>query len=163
MALIRTRAIVEDRDLGMKAILRRIKSLNGFVVDNGFPENGKTTGRYNMAQLAGVAGVNEFGGNEGNNPPARSFLRSSFDSGIRETKKSIKRNIAVLSEGKISRTKALSNMGKFQVRTIRKKIRFGRFAPLALATIAKKGHATPLLETGQLFDSVQFKVGRFGR
>ncbi len=151
---------VEDRDLGWKAIKARIRSLNGRLVDNGFPEDGKTSGRYSMVQMADVAAKNEFGSGSA---PARSFLRSSFDSGIKNTFRAIKKNVELVGRGTISAENAMQNLGKFSVRQIRKRIQFGRFTPLAPATIAKKGHSTPLLETGQMFETVQFKVGRFGR
>ena len=158
MPTLRVRTI--DIDLGWKQIKRNLMSLNNTSVSNGFPSGGKTSGRYSMEELASVAFENEFGTST---TPKRSFLRSSFDSNLQSTKEAIRKNIILLEKNVIGANSVLTNLGKFSVRQIKQKIRFGRFKKLSPITVRKKGHDVPLLETGQMFNSVQFKIKSFGR
>jgi len=71
----RSFARVIEIDRGWRKISRELKSLNNKVTIVGFPQTGRTSGRYDMHKLINVAAKNEFGWG----PPKRSFLRSAID------------------------------------------------------------------------------------
>jgi hypothetical protein len=53
----------------------------------------------------------------------------------------------------------MSKLGQKMVDDIHRTIDAGNFAPLAPATIAKKGHAKPLIDSGDMYGSVEWREG----
>jgi hypothetical protein len=49
-------------------------------------------------------------------------------------------------------------MGLAAENAVKRKILTGKFAPLKPATIKRKGHSKPLIDTGQLYDSITSQV-----
>jgi hypothetical protein len=111
--------------------------------------------------LAELAAIHEYGA-PGAGIPARSFLRETFQgSGGREA---LVNFLAKLAKGVISERveveKALDMLGAWAVAAIKNRIKAHIDPPNAPATIAAKGSSTPLVDTGQLINSITWEVGK---
>ncbi len=103
-----------------------------------------------------VASFHEFG--RGNNPE-RSFIRSTFD-GNRKAYATMMRKLAdKVITGKMQPKMALGVVGMKVQSDIQKRIETGIAPPLKAATIARKRSTKPLIDTGQLKNSVTYQVG----
>ncbi len=150
---------VRDIDLGWRNVTGQLKLLDGSRIRIGLPPDGKTSGRYSMDKLIEVGFSNEFGAGS---IPERSFVRSAFDENFSSLKLIITFEMNKILSGFGSALRSLNVIGKKVKDDIRGKILTGPFAPLSSRTIAKKGHSTPLIETHQLLNSIQF-IARLGR
>lgn len=102
---------------------------------------------------------NEFGTSR---IPERSFLRSTFDKGSKVYKDTSKEAAAFVVRTGASLDKALAILGLKVSSDVKEAIRSRIDPPNAPSTIAKKGSSTPLIDTGQLLNSIDFEVKRRG-
>lgn len=79
------------------------------------------------------------------NMPARPFMRSA----IKKNKKSWADLLA--------KSRDFDTVGKKMVEDIKESILDGNFKPLKQSTVNKKGHAHVLIDTGKLYDSIDYK------
>lgn len=107
-----------------------------------------------MAQLAAV---HEFGTQDGT-IPERSFIRSSLADHSKEIKRLIKKVTAAIVLGKMDRARALGIVCQKIADGIVAKIDSGVPPPLSDETIRRKGSDHPLIDTGQLKNSVDWKI-----
>lgn len=102
-----------------------------------------------------IAAENEFGTK---NIPARSFMRTSFD----ENRDRISRIIATeydkIIDGQSTVRKSLNLIGLYGVDLIQTKIRSIYTPPNSPRTIAIKKSSKPLIDFGQMIQSVRHKV-----
>lgn len=107
--------------------------------------------------IAEIGAIHEFGA-PGANIPERPFLHP----GIREGADQIARLSQVLlfqlQNGETTKNEALEQLGLLGVRLVQEKIRNGEFVPLSPRTIARKGSSQPLIDTGQMVQSVTFAI-----
>ncbi len=149
---------ITDTDLGYKRIQREFRK-GDKDLDVGILEKegqrlkeGSTSG----VTLAEVATTHEFGAPTAN-IPQRSFLRSTVDEHrgyVEELEDTVTRMIA----GVGSIDSNMRRLGKRVVNDVVTKIQRGIDPALKDATIAKKGISSPLIETGQLINSIDFEV-----
>lgn len=104
-----------------------------------------------------VATFNEFGTADGR-VPERSFVRSTVDENEREYTKRIAQLQGEVLAGRVSSRTALGVLGEEAVSDIRRKMTDGIPPPNAPATVAKKGSSTPLIDTGQLRQAINYEV-----
>lgn len=114
-------------------------------------EKGKT---ITMAQLAAI---HEFGSSDGR-IPERSFMRSSITQNKASLKKLIDSLTGQIVDGKISEIRALGIIGQTVKQNMQAKIRSGLTPPLKPETIRRKGSSKPLIDTGQLINSIEWEV-----
>jgi len=111
---------------------------------------------------AELATIHEFGA-KNNRPPERSFLRSTFDENQQEYKKELDQIGKDFFDGKLPPARVdgeLLLLGEEYRSDIIEKIRSGIPPPLAESTIEEKGgEETPLIRTGQLWNSITAIVG----
>lgn len=100
--------------------------------------------------------VHEFG--RGHNPE-RSFLRKPFDEHVGEITQKIANAAAAIMTGRLTPTGALNQIGLFGVSLSKEAIRKGIPPALQPQTVKRKGSSTPLIDTGQLINSIRHKVG----
>lgn len=115
--------------------------------------------------LALIASVHEFGTDiAGKNNdiriPERSFIRSTLDERSREIDEFVAIQVDLMNEGKQDRASSLRKIGVFLQALIRNKINTGPFEANAPSTIASKGSARPLVDTGRLLQSINFELTR---
>lgn len=110
-----------------------------------------------IATLGEVAISNEFGSPE-RGIPERSYIRSTFDENKEKWLGLMSRQIDKLIEGKTTEEKILATMGEHIKSEIQRKIVDLRTPPNSPETIAKKGSSNPLIDTGQLRQSIDYEV-----
>jgi phage gpG-like protein len=153
----------ERKDKGAEAIRKSVNELRSKsqpFVSVGV-QGSKASASRGGINNATLAAIHEFG-TENGHIPARSFLRSTF----REQRTAM---LSITKElyfqvifKKISMEKALAVIGEKFVSEIKAKITAGIDPPNAESTIARKGSSTPLVDTGQLINSISYKVNTGG-
>jgi len=146
-------AEVIDVDLGWKQICQNFRAMNGKEIKAGALE---TAGNEkNGASIADVATWNEYGTRH---IPSRPFIAIATDEHKGWQSEVKVRMFDVMSpQGNIS--ESLDAIGK-QMKTDIKNVigDRGKLAPNAPATVARKGHNYPLIDTGTLLDSIDYEV-----
>lgn len=115
---------------------------------------------------AAIAAVHEFGSEDGR-IPERSFMRAGILFYRNELRARAKDDLLQVAQGRMSMLTALERLGLAASSNIKRYIRSsgeGTFAPLAPATIAAKtvgGKAgtKPLIDTGNMMQSITYVVG----
>lgn len=153
-----------DKDSGWDRIKRNMKFLDKSTVRVGVmskslskTKSSKGKQVHTLSELLVIAVANEFGTKEsGGHIPARSFLRSTFDEELDAIHlfMSNQYNTFLLRSPKI----ALNRLGIFFTGKVQQKIRNLKTPPNALSTIRKKKSSNPLIDTGQLRQSITHEV-----
>jgi len=153
---------VADKDKGWKEIEKQIEIASKSLVKVGF-QQGETTKlqrKGNRTKKSGfsmpdIAAVNEFGSAK---IPARPFMRTSFDENRDKITSFVQKNYDKILEGKITTKQALGLIGLAMVGLIQKKIRSIVTPPNSPRTIEIKKSSKPLIDFGQMIQSVREKV-----
>lgn len=110
------------------------------------------------AELVTIAAVNEFGSADGH-VPERSFLRSTVDENHKKygdlLQTAVERGI---DKGTTALRRELGRVGAVAAGDVQRKIRDLKDPPNAPSTIAAKGSDNPLVDTGRLRQSIDWKV-----
>lgn len=156
------RATVKDEDFGWRRIESELKKLDGLEVAVGFQEGSETKkevkgqrekqGGISMPQ---IAAENEFGTKT---TPARPFMSTAFDENKVKLNQDLIKLYDKITQGRITATKALNIIGVELVGMIQQKIRQIQTPPNAPFTIKQKGSSKPLIDFGQMIQSVTSKV-----
>lgn len=146
-------------DHGFIGIVKEIGKMKGSFTKVGLPEGGKLAESSDgeitqMSDLITVGAVHEFGA-PNRLIPERSFIRSATDENREKIKKMQQIEIARITGGKSTAKESLQRMGTVMQGLIQRKIRSGEFTPLSPITIQKKGSSRPLIDTGQMLQSIQ--------
>jgi len=144
---------VKVNDAKWRKIIKQVAEMKRATVRVGIMGD---AGDENGVSLAEIAAYHEFGTAT---IPERSFLRSTFYGHAAEglAKMCAKLSKAII-EGKMDEPRALGLLGLWAVSEVRKTIRAGIEPELAPATIAAKGSSLPLVDTGQLINSITWVV-----
>lgn len=144
----------------MKSFLEKMKKSSGRPnVRIGFLGGKVHQGEGESLTVAQIAAYNEFGTER---TPERSFIRSTLDENrqkyIEQTKNLYRR--CVLQQLTVGQ--ALRLMGELIKADIQNKIVNGPFTANSPATIKRKGSSKPLIDTGQMRQSVTYQVKENG-
>ena len=144
-------SIIDQRDL-----------LEDSYVIVGFQEGSVTHaqvkgGRAKKAGLsiAQIAAQNEFGTDR---IPARPFMSTSFDENRSKISRAIQGEYAKIIAGDSTVKKSLNLIGLYMTDLIQTKIRAIHYPPNSPRTIAAKKSSKPLIDFGQMIQSVRHKV-----
>lgn len=153
---------VSDIDKGWHRIKRELRKLDKSFTKVGLPQEGAVaspqregSGREpfsEMSELVCVGAANEFGTKR---IPERSFLRSATDENVRSVENVKDKEYSKLLSGTINHKQALSGVGEFLTGKVKLKIRNLKMPMNAPSTIARKKSANPLVDTGQMVQSIQ--------
>lgn len=110
-------------------------------------------GRH-IVPMALVAAANEFG-NPAQNRPPRPFMRDTFEAGKTEWVQGLAK---ALKRYEFSSSQALEILGAKASSDVVSAIVHFDDPPLAPSTIAAKGFAKPLIDTGQMQKAVSYEV-----
>lgn len=110
-----------------------------------------------MSDLVKIGAANEFGAPK-RKIPERPFMRQSFDKNKLKILKVKDVLYTRVLRGQATTEKALGILGLAFTRLIQKEIRGGNFKKNAQSTIDKKGSSVPLIDNGQLINSIQHVV-----
>jgi hypothetical protein len=125
----------------------------GFLRSSGVHKNGEGM------TVAQIGAIHEFGSQDGR-IPERSFMRSSVDASGSELERIIEKLVGKITDGKMQTTQALGVVGEFVKGKMISRINSGIPPANAPATIARKGSSQPLIDTGQMKNSIEWQVGK---
>lgn len=158
---------VFDRDLGYARIVRNLGMIRAASLGGSGPSvfvgvRDAAGPHTDGTPLILIAAVQEFGSADGH-VPERSFLRSTIDEQrekyvgliVKILEASYK---APIGSGRAVLRGGLGRLGALAVGDVQKKITALNAPPNAPSTIAKKGSANPLIDTGRLRQSIDFEV-----
>jgi len=92
------------------------------------------------------------------NTPERSFIRSTIEGQSKDIKKVISGQYKKVLDGSIDVSKGLGVVGAYTAGLIQEKFTNNDWTPNTSSTQAQKGSSKPLIDTGQLRQSISFKV-----
>lgn len=164
--MARRSARVVDKDLGFFETIKNITSFRESEIQIGFQQGSitHTQSKNGRTQSAGqsmpeIAAKNEFGFGSGRGSiPARPFMRTSFDENLEKINRMILNQYKRVTDGKRTADRALGLIGQYMVGLIQKKIRQITTPPNTPYTIAIKGSSKPLIDFGQMIQSVTYVV-----
>lgn len=133
----------------LKKALEELAKLECFI---GYQRGEKSEDGVDMCD---IAAWNELGTSRG--IPSRPFIRNTVDLHADDINKRLDSCVKMIMKGKTAE-EALKKMGLYLKQQVQKEITDGSFAPNSPATIKKKGSDHPLIDTGQLRNSVNFKI-----
>lgn len=135
--------------------LQRRLAAGKHQVNVGFP-GGQDHEKSDMT-VAQIAAVHEFG-SPSTGVPERPFLRTS----LRENRKKYvainRASLVQVLRGNLDIDGALGRLGEVAKGDVQKKITSGDFAPLKASTIRRKGSTKPLIDSGQMRQSVAWEI-----
>lgn len=141
---------------GLQALAQRLRA-NMDTVLVGVPAGAE---EKDGTPLALVAAANEFGTSDGR-IPERAFLRRLRSRRHQRYLMQVNRaSLIPVVAGRSTMERALERLGTVAVGIVKREIAEGRFAPNAPSTIAKKGSERPLIDTGQLRQSITWMLDR---
>lgn len=153
---------VKDIDLGWENYQKELKKFKSASVLVGFQTGSvtKTEVKGERIKKGGlsmpeIASANEFGTKT---IPARPFMRTSFDENFQKINKLINQQYDKVIGEKLTADEALTGIGVTMVGLIQLKINQIYSPPNSPSTIAKKGSSKPLIDFGQMIQSVREKV-----
>ena len=142
---------VIDKDLGWKRIVSKMRVINGKEIRAGvLPSAGN--GKKGVP-IAEYATYNEYGTEK---IPSRPFMATSADenkgwsTSVKNAVKGIIDGAEVISQ--------MNTVGEKMKTDIKKNIGTYRFKPLKPATVKKKGHDIQLIDSGDLYDAIDYEV-----
>lgn len=112
----------------------------------------------NTADMAEIAMFNELGTE---NSPPRPFLRMTVDENKEKINQFVETQTKRIAQG-ASAEQCMKQMGAFGVSLVQEKIGNGTFTPLKESTIKAKGSDKPLIDTGQMRQSVHYVIKKGG-
>lgn len=149
-------------DLGWLAILDQLALAEKAYVKVGFQMGSVTKNQRKgvRRQKAGqsmpeIAAKNEYGAP---GVPARPFMSTAVDMNISLINDYIARQYDLLLKGKSTVDKSLGLIGQLMTGLIQKRIRAIVYPPNSPRTIAIKGSSKPLIDFGQMIQSVRYVV-----
>jgi hypothetical protein len=135
-----------------KQFFKEIEELTKLQVRVGF-QAGETTG--DGVDIVSIAAWNELGTEH---IPPRPFMQQSVEKNESRIAAMCKTQLKKILTGEATARDALQAIGVMQKGLIQAEIKNGGFAPNSPRTIAKKGSAQPLIDTGRLRQSVNFVI-----
>lgn len=105
--------------------------------------------------MAMIAAVHEFGSPE-HNIPERSFLRGGIRRAMPKLKQMNAQSLKAVVLGKMTIEQAVEKLGVVAAGEVKREFTVGELAPNKPATIKRKGSSRPLIDTGQLRQSITY-------
>lgn len=138
---------VQVIDRGYQRIERELK-----LLDRSYTQAGFTSGTgEDVSEISQIAAFNNFGTKR---MPAREFMGSSFDMNKIQLKLLKEKLYGQILQGQITVRRGLAVLGEFMAKNIQERIRNIKSPPLSPKTIRRKGSSNPLVDKGQMIQSV---------
>lgn len=157
-----------DRDQGWKGLYTEFTTSKGgdevfigFLRSSGLYQRrsgGKSAAPMTMAQLGAI---HEFGAPKAH-IPERSFMRSAVDQNADKIARLSSQLLVKVLDGSMPRKQALGIIGAFVQGLMRRVITGGLSPPLSARRVAEKKSSKPLIDTGQLINSIDWELARPG-
>lgn len=149
-----TSGIRESKPDAFANLKVRMGTMNGQVKVGVLGTGSRTGGGLSNVDLAVI---HEFGAPNAN-IPERPFIRTGISENLPAIRALIKQLTPLVIQGKMSMEMALGFIGERSKRAIQAKFGDGSHVPLQPATIKAKGSDVPLIDTGQLRQSIVYEV-----
>ncbi|MEE9374564.1 MAG: hypothetical protein V3V00_16025 [Saprospiraceae bacterium] len=152
----------------IRETIKNIEDLNNFVTKVGFNQGGKVgtpiksgdkPALSSMSEVSQIATKLEFGP-VGKKRKSWPFMTQSFADGVPKVKSLINQTMPLIIDGKLDAFRALGLYGELHQDQIKTKIRDMKSPPLEQVTIDKKKSSNPLIDTGQMIQSVGHVEGK---
>lgn len=145
------------KDIDPKALDRLRQRLVGDnrVVNVGVPEGKR---EEDGTPVAMIAAVHEFG-SPSQGIPERPFLRVAVQRNRQKYVRLNRINLVKMLRGQATAEQALGQLGEMAKGDVQTEIRSGVFTPLKEATKKRKGSSRPLIDTGQMVQSIAWELG----
>lgn len=147
---------------GLATVLDRYQTLDGVQVTVGIQGTPDLTaaGDASASELVRIAAANEYGTDT---IPPRPFLRTSLKRHRRRWSNLLDKAVLPVSNGKPQEAiRVLRLLGVVMVGDVQATLRGGPWIPNAELTVKRKGSSLPLVDTGQLVQSIRALVERPG-
>ena len=144
---------VTERDLGWGDILREMRRLEhttvtvGLQSDSGSDDEG--------VRNVDKAYWNEYGTRQ---IPERSFIRAGFDENRQDIDRTVDRIWNGVKLGRLTADRGAHILGQRHEDQVKQKARNGPFAPNSPTTVDMKGSSKPLIDSGQMVNSIRYDV-----
>lgn len=138
-------------DMGIDKVLENVIELGDKQVKVGIQAG---SGSHDGVDILDIAIYNHFGTRD---IPSRPFVSDCFDKNQGQISEAKKRIVYRVMEGMPAST-GLAQLGQWYQAVLKGHIRNGGWVPNAPATIKRKGSSKPLIDTGQLVNSVRWKI-----
>jgi phage gpG-like protein len=152
-AQVRVKIIKDINGKAFDELRARLKAEHS-KINVGVPGSQKET---DGTPVALIAAVHEFG-SPAQGIPERPFLRTTIQENRGKYVQLNRRNLVAVLNGKMTVEQALGQLGEVAKGDVQLHIASGTFAPLKAATIKRKGSMSPLIDTGQLRQSITWEV-----
>lgn len=152
---------VKDIDYGYNKIKKELLKLKSKpFVKNGILEGPGSKLYEDGLKIVDVAKINEFGAvsSKGVVIPSRPFLRQSFDKNKNTYIRIINKGYDDIYSGGKTVKSVLDRVGLQMETDTKKEIQAGEFKPNSPSTIKNKKSSRPLVDTGQLINSIVSKT-----
>ena len=143
-----------DIDRGWKKMIEQAKTAGTTEVKVGLFGSGNPPD--NLAALGAIHDL----GRRDDHIRSRPFMRQAFAYNKKELGNISGKLIRKVLQGKTTPKKVLGDLGKWFSKKIQEEIQKGNFRYLADSTIRKKGHSRKLIDTGQMYRGITYRVGK---
>lgn len=160
----------KEKDNGWKKVKAQL-SAGDWVANIGFirPSQMHKSETGETVPMAKLAAIHEYGAvisadksitGKAITIPERSFMRSTMHEKKSEISKRLQKIIVKVldPQNPISPQKGLATLAQYISQQMKAKIRSGISPGLSQWTIDRKGSSTPLIDTGQLINSIEFDI-----
>lgn len=141
-------------DRGAKALIRRLSQRARDLKVGVVGPSARALHAGSSETVAMVAARHELG----LGVPRRSFVRDTVNMERREIEAELRAIARKVFKSGLSIERGLSLLGASVVKRIRRRIQSGITPPLAPSTVQQKGSNTPLIESGQLLNSITWTL-----
>lgn len=153
---------IVDTDRGYADLVRRIGEADLYVDVGVFQEgSAKYSDGTTVAQVALWQEFGTYKSDGSPHIPPRPFIRLYFDGESGHVFELARAAMMQVVLGSFTKKRAMARLGMQMVAEIRLRIKSGyggAYPPNAPVTIARKGSATPLVDTGQLWSAISYRV-----
>lgn len=152
--MLKVRTKVVDRDKGFKKLAGELGGA-GTITLGVQGDEAEKQHQDSELTIGQVAAIHELG----LGVPERSWLRVWMDENAQRCRADLAAALQLVIQGSKSRRQALADVGYEWVKKLRENIRSGRIRPaLAPSTVAAKGHGIPLLDSGDVMNSITYRL-----
>lgn len=140
----------------IKNLIKNVVRVKGAKVEVGIVDEDEIHEESGLT-VKELAAIHEFGSEEAK-IPARPFMEPTMHDNRFKYRAMMWNDAKKLSKGRKNPAVALKEIGEMAADDMRELILKGNFEPLKLETIALKGHSDPLIDSGQMYDAIDYKV-----
>jgi hypothetical protein len=152
--MLKVTTSVKDIDKGFKKLAGELGGA-GTITLGVQGEEAEKQHQNSELTIGQVAAIHELG----LGVPERSWLRTWMDENEQRCRADMGAALQEVIRGRKSRKQALNDVGYKWVAAMRENIRSGRIRPsLAASTVAAKGHNIPLLDSGDVMNSITYRL-----